>query len=77
VNTLPHGGRPDRPSVDTTSSLEIVRLLLEAGAWPNVQLKMLAPYRHIGDDRGCDTMLTTGVTPLVRAAKTFDAGSIR
>ena len=77
VNTLPHGGRPDRPSVDTTTSLEIIDLLLTAGAWPNVQLKMLAPYRHIGDDRGCDTMLTTGVTPLLRAAKTFDSGAIR
>jgi hypothetical protein len=41
-----------------------------------VQLKLLAPYRHIGDDRGCDNMLTTGVTPLLRAAKTFDAGAI-
>ena len=34
VNTLPHGGRADRRSVDTTTSLEIIELLLEAGAWP-------------------------------------------
>jgi ankyrin repeat protein len=77
VNTMPHGGRPDRPSPDATTSIEIVELLLEAGAWPNVQLKLLAPFRHIGDDRGCDLMLTTGVTPLLRAAKTFDSGAIR
>jgi ankyrin repeat protein len=77
VNTLPHGGRADRRSVDTTTSTEIIAMLLEAGAWPNVQLKLLPPYRHIGDDRGCDTMLVTGVTPLLRAAKTFDTEAIR
>jgi ankyrin repeat protein len=77
VNTLPHGGRPDRRSVDTTTSLEIIAMLLEAGAWPNVQLKLLAPFRHIGDDRGCDLMLVTGVTPLLRAAKTFDTEAMR
>jgi ankyrin repeat protein len=76
VNTVPHGGRPDLPSTDATTSLEIVELLLKAGAWPNVQLKMLQPFRHIGDDRGCDLMLTTGMTPLLRAAKTFDTGAI-
>jgi ankyrin repeat protein len=76
VNTLPHGGRADRRSVDTATSVEIVELLLEAGAWPNVQLKLLPPYRHIGDDRGCDTMLVTGTTPLLRAAKTFDTAAI-
>jgi ankyrin repeat protein len=77
VNTLPHGGRADRRSVDATPSLTIIEMLLEAGAWPNVQLKMLPPYRHIGDDRGCDNMLVTGTTPLLRAAKTFDTGAVR
>ena len=76
VNTLPHGGRADRRSVDSTTSTEIIELLLEAGAWPNVQLKLLPPYRHIGDDRGCDLMLVTGTTPLLRAAKTFDTAAI-
>lgn len=76
VNTLPHGGRADRRSVDETPSLEIIELLLEAGAWPDVQLKLLPPYRHIGDDRGCDLMLVTGTTPLLRAAKTFDTAAM-
>jgi ankyrin len=76
LNTLPHGGRPDRPSVDVTTSLDIIEMLLAAGAFPNVQLKLYAPWRHIGDDRGCDSMLTTGATPLLRAAKTFDADAI-
>jgi len=77
VNTLPHGGRADRRSVDTTTSVTIIEMLLEAGAWPDVQLKLLPPYRHIGDDRGCDLMLVTGTTPLLRAAKTFDTDAIR
>lgn len=77
LNTMPHGGRPDRRSLDATTSLEIIERLLEAGANPNVQLKLYAPWRHIGDDRGCDSMLTTGATPLLRAAKTFDADAIR
>ena len=77
VNTLPHGGRADRRSVDATTSTEIIELLLEAGAWPDVQLKMLPPYRHIGDDRGCDLMLVKGATPLLRAAKTFDTAAMK
>jgi ankyrin repeat protein len=77
VNTMPHGGRADRRSEDATTSLEIIEMLLQAGAWPNVQLKLLPPYRHIGDDRGCDNMLVTGTTPLLRAAKTFDTAAIK
>jgi ankyrin repeat protein len=77
VNTLPHGGRADRRSLDATTSLEIIDMLLKAGAWPNVQLKLLAPFRHIGDDRGCDLMLVAGVTPLLRAAKTFDTAAMK
>jgi hypothetical protein len=37
----------------------------------------VAPYRHIGDDRGCDNMLTIGATPLLRAAKTFDVPAMK
>ena len=77
VNTLPRGGRPDRPSVDETSGIEIIALLLEAGANPNAQLKMHPIWRHIGDDRGCDSILTIGATPLLRAAKTFDTAAMQ
>jgi ankyrin repeat protein len=78
LNTLPHGGRADRLSTDATTSIEIIELLLAKGANPNVQLKLgVAPYRHIGDDRGCDTMLTIGTTPLLRAAKTFDTAAMK
>lgn len=72
VNTLPHGGYPDRPSLDATTSLQMLQILLEAGANPNLQMKLQPTYRHIKDDRGADPMLGIGVTPLIRAAKAFD-----
>jgi ankyrin repeat protein len=48
-------------------------MLLEAGANPNLQLKLFPPYRNQGADRGVDGMLTIGTTPLLRAAKALDA----
>ena len=76
LDTLPYGGRPDRISLDKTSDLELIELLLVAGANPNAQLKLLPPYRAIAD-RGRDAMLTTGATPLLRAAKADDTAAIR
>ena len=77
-NTLPHGGRPDQPSLDETLPIDIVRILLEKGANPNLQLKLLQPYRATGADRGVDRMLMQpGVTPLLRAAKAMDVPAIK
>jgi uncharacterized protein len=76
-NTLPHGGRPDQPSLDEMLPIDIVRILLEKGANPNPQLKLFPPYRATGADRGVDGMLTVGTTPLLRAAKAQDAASIK
>src|SRR5262249_17322625 len=72
-NTIPHGGRPDRPSVDEATSQQVIQMLLDKGANPNLQLKLLPPYRSLGADRGVDSMLTIGTTPLLRAAKAMDA----
>src|SRR5262245_2123983 len=77
LNTLPHGGRPDRPSLDETTSLQIIQMLLDKGANPNLQLKLLPPYRSLGADRGVDGMLTIGATALLRAAKAMDTPAIR
>jgi len=77
LNTLPRGGRPDRASTDTTPSIALVERILERGANPNSQLKLLPPYRERGADRGCDAMLVTGATPLLRAAKTFDTAALQ
>jgi ankyrin repeat protein len=76
MNTLPRGGRPDLPSLDETTSLQVIHLLLDAGANPNAQLKMPPPFRNIGNDRGLDRMITMGTTPLLRAAKALDAPAV-
>jgi uncharacterized protein len=77
LNTLPRGGRPDQPSLDDTTSLQIIEQLLAAGANPNPQLKLAPPFRNVGNDRGLDGLLTIGATPLLRAAKALDAPAVR
>jgi uncharacterized protein len=76
-NTTPRGGRPDRPSGDRTTALEVAEQLLKAGANPDMQLKLFPPYRSLGEDRGGDSMLTVGTTPLIRAAKAGDAAAVQ
>jgi ankyrin repeat protein len=76
-NTVPRGGRPDRPSSDKATGLEDIAMLLKAGANPNMQLKLFPPYRSLGQDRGGDSMLTVGTTPLIRAAKAGDIGAVK
>jgi len=71
-NTTPRGGRPDRPSGDKTTGLEVIEMLLQKGVNPNMQLKLFPPYRSLGQDRVGDSMLTVGTTPLIRAAKAGD-----
>jgi ankyrin repeat protein len=77
LNTIPRGGRPDRPSLDATTPLQVADKLLAAGANVNMQLKMPPPFRNIGNDRGLDGLLTTGTTPLLRAAKALDAPAVK
>jgi ankyrin repeat protein len=76
-NTTPRGGRPDRPSSDATTALAVAQMLLERGANPNMQLKLFPPYRSLGQDRGGDSMLTVGTTPLLRAAKSGDIAAVK
>jgi len=76
-NTLPHGGRPDQPALDDTLPIDIIRMLLDRGANPNAQLKLFPPYRATGNDRGLDSMISVGTTPLIRAAKGLDAPAIK
>ena len=77
LNTIPHGGRPDRLSLDDTTSLQLINLLLDKGANPNARLKLFPPYRALGPDRGADMILTMDATPLLRAAKAGDVPAIK
>jgi len=76
VSTLPmkgNGGVAVIPSEDATSALDVGKMLLEAGANPNLQLKRRPPYRDVPQDRGGDGILAQGATPLLRAARGGDA----
>ncbi len=76
VNTLPveGNGAPDvLPSTDKHSGLDIIQMLLDKGANPNIQLTRRPPYRNVPQDRGGDRILSVGATPLLRAARAGDA----
>src|SRR5579871_5742502 len=76
VSTLPtkgNGAVAVLPSPDKLTAVDVARMMLEKGANPNIQLKRRPPYRDVPQDRGGDTMLAQGATPLLRAARAGDA----
>jgi uncharacterized protein len=76
VSTLPvkgNGAMAVIPSEDAHTALDVAKLLLQKGANPNIQLKRRPPYRDVPQDRGGDTILAQGATPLLRAARAGDA----
>jgi uncharacterized protein len=75
VSTLPlkgNGAVAVIPSADKLTAVDVGRMMLERGANPNIQLKRRPPYRDVPQDRGGDTMLAQGATPLLRAARGGD-----
>src|SRR6516162_7947093 len=75
VSTLPvkgNGAMSVLPSPDKLTALDVARMMLERGANPNIQLKRRPPYRDVPQDRGGDTMLAQGATPLLRASRAGD-----
>ena len=75
VSTLPmkgNGAVAVLPSPDKLTALDVARMMLERGANPNIQLKRRPPYRDVPQDRGGDTMLAQGATPMLRAARGGD-----
>jgi uncharacterized protein len=76
-NTMPASNRPMPKVVENRlTSLDLVRALLDHGANPNARLKKQQPYRT-KVDRGNDTMLGAGTTPLLRAAKAADLAAMK
>ncbi len=76
-HTMPDSNRPSPRDVDSAvTSMELIQSLIARGADVNAQLKTQVPYRT-KLDRGDDTMLTTGTTPILRAAKSGDTEVIR
>ncbi len=77
VSTVPKGARPDVASMDQTTALELISLLIARGANVNAQLKMRLPGRAMPGDRNADfRVLNTGATPLMRAAVGADLPAI-
>jgi ankyrin repeat protein len=76
-HTMPASNRPSPKETDNElTSLDVVTKLLAKNANVNAQLKQQQPYRT-KLDRGDDTMLTTGTTPLIRAAKAGDVPAMK
>jgi ankyrin repeat protein len=75
TSTLPvmgNGAMVVLPSMDKLTAIDVARLLLEKGANVNAQLKRRPPYRNVPQDRGGDSILSFGATPLLRAARAGD-----
>jgi ankyrin repeat protein len=71
-------GRASHPTASSeTEASDVARLLLEAGVNPNAQMNMHRPSRGGNIGRFADELLTTGTTPLLRAAIGGDVDSAR
>jgi ankyrin repeat protein len=71
------GGQDGRSGARSAESLAVVNALLAAGVNLDAQLAFKEPSRGGRDNRFRDDLLTTGATPLLRAAQTFDNDVVR
>ena len=71
------GGPDNRQGARPPESLAFITAVLDAGVNPNPQLAFKEPSRGGRDNRFRDDLLTTGATPLLRAAQTFDNDVVR
>jgi ankyrin repeat protein len=71
------GGLDQRAGARSPESLQFIKALIAAGVNPNPQLAFKEPSRGGRDNRFRDDLLTTGATPLLRAAQTFDNDIVR
>src|SRR5258708_37697024 len=73
-----YDGRTGPPIVTTqTTALDVARLFLGAGVNPNPQLNMHRPGRGGSSGRFADEIITTGATPMLRAAGSQDSAAVR
>ena len=71
-------GRAERSgAVHLASAIDVIESLLSAGVNPNPQLNMHRPARGGNLSRFVDDSLTTGATPLLRAAIAHDNDTVR
>lgn len=81
MNTYDLGAFEERtgPPIVTeeTTPLELARMFLEAGVNPNPQLNMHRPGRGGNSGRFADEIITTGATPMLRAAASQDAEAVQ
>jgi len=77
VDMATYNARGQRTAASETSVHDVVRLLLEAKVNANSQLNMHRPGRGGNSSRFVDDLLTTGATPLLRAAIGHDTESVR
>ena len=65
------------PALEETTGIDLVRQLLASGVEVDPQLNMHRPGRGGNSARFTDYLLTTGATPLLRAAITHDHEAMR
>ncbi len=77
MHTMPTSNRPSPREVDNDlTSLDIIKLLVEHGAPIDAQQRAMRAYRT-KLDRGGETVLAAGTTPLLRAAKAADTPVVK
>jgi ankyrin repeat protein len=80
MSTIPvqgNGSMVVLPSMDKLHAIDVARLLLDKGANVNAQLKRRPPYRNVPQDRGGDSILSMGATPLLRASRAGDTPMVK
>lgn len=77
AHTMPQSNRPSPREIENElTSEQLLRKLLDKNPNVNAQLIRQQPYRT-KLDRGDDTMLTTGTTAILRAARAGDALAVK
>jgi len=77
MHTMPTSNRPSPKEIDNQlTSFDIIRMLVDHGAPLNAQQRAMRAYRT-KLDRGGETVLAAGTTPLLRAAKAGDTAVVK